>query len=177
MYLRYKNNSIRLVIRFIEHNCIDRPGAFLNWFKYILRRCRCCINNERMYGMYLSVVAWNNVNSLRWIQFIKMISTATREEWVFIDDVWRDVFIWSIPRVSWQVRVLSIINHLYVYGFRSTIEATDNLNSNLVIFLRVGAFEQLFGPGRGASEQTKFSKNSNVRGGLPRGMLKLWLVH
>ena len=32
-----------------------------------------------------------------------------------------------------------------------------------------GAFEQLFGPGRGEFEQ-KFSKKSNVRGG---GMLKL----
>ena len=35
-------------------------------------------------------------------------------------------------------------------------------NSNLVIFPRVGAFEQLFGPGREESEQ-KFSKNSNAQ--------------
>ena len=42
-----------------------------------------------------------------------------------------------------------------------------------VIFPRVGAFEQLFGPGRGEFEQ-KFSKNSNARG-VSRGesMLKL----
>ena len=38
-----------------------------------------------------------------------------------------------------------------------------SLNSNLVIFPRVGAFEQLFGPGRGEFEQ-KFFKNSNARG-------------
>ena len=44
------------------------------------------------------------------------------------------------------------------------------------MFPRVGAFEQLFGPGRGEFEQ-KFSNNSNARG-LPAGgggggMLKL----
>ena len=46
-----------------------------------------------------------------------------------------------------------------------------SLNSNLVIFPRVGEFEQLFGPGRGEFEQ-KFSKNSNARGvarGVARG--------
>ena len=41
------------------------------------------------------------------------------------------------------------------------------LKSNLVIFPRVEAFEQLFGPGRGEFEQ-KFSKNSNARG-IARG--------
>ena len=35
-----------------------------------------------------------------------------------------------------------------------------------------GAFEQLFGLGRGEFEQ-KFFKNSNARGGCPGGMLKL----
>ena len=42
----------------------------------------------------------------------------------------------------------------------SLIEATEKLKSNLVIFLGVGAFEQLFGPVRGEFEQT-FSKNPN----------------
>ena len=36
--------------------------------------------------------------------------------------------------------------------------------------MRVGAFEQLYGPGRGEFAQ-KFSKNSNAQAG---GMLKLW---
>ena len=36
------------------------------------------------------------------------------------------------------------------------------LNSNPVISSKVGAFEQLFGPGRGELEQ-KLSKNSNAR--------------
>ena len=44
---------------------------------------------------------------------------------------------------------------------------SEKLNSNLVIFPRVGAFEQLFGPGRGKFEQ-KFSKNSNA-GEVARG--------
>ena len=67
-----------------------------------------------------------------------------------------------------------LINHVYMYSFRSTIEATEKLNSNLVIFRGVGAFEQLLGPVRGEFEQ-KFSKNSNAGGGVARGegMLKL----
>ena len=36
----------------------------------------------------------------------------------------------------------------------------------------MGAFEQLFSPGRGEFEQ-RFSKNANARGGYPGGMLKL----
>ena len=47
------------------------------------------------------------------------------------------------------------------------------LNSILVIFPRVGAFEQLFGPGRGEFKE-KFSRNSNARGvARGGGMLKL----
>ena len=42
-------------------------------------------------------------------------------------------------------------------------EATEKLNSNLVILPGVGAFEQLFGTVRGEFEQ-KFSRNSNARG-------------
>ena len=42
---------------------------------------------------------------------------------------------------------------------------TKGLHSNLVIFPRVGAFEQLFGPGREEFEQ-KFSK-IQMPGGLP----------
>ena len=38
--------------------------------------------------------------------------------------------------------------------------------------VRMGAFEQLFSPGRGEFEQ-KFSKNSNARGVARGGMLKL----
>ena len=55
------------------------------------------------------------------------------------------------------------INHVYIHSFRSIIEATQKLTSNLVIFPGVEAFEQLFGPVRGGFEQ-KFSKNSNARG-------------
>ena len=51
-------------------------------------------------------------------------------------------------------------------------EANQKFNSNLVIFPEVGAFEQLFGPGRGAFEQ-KVSKNSNARGIAQGRMLKL----
>ena len=50
-----------------------------------------------------------------------------------------------------------------MYSLRSIIEATEKLNSNLVIFLGVGAFEQLFGPVWGKFEQ-EFSENSNARG-------------
>ena len=61
-----------------------------------------------------------------------------------------------------------LINHVYMHSFRSIIEATENLNSNLVIFPEVGAFEQLFGPVRGEFKQT-FFKNSNAWGGCPGG--------
>ena len=70
-------------------------------------------------------------------------------------------------------------NNLYlslnIHSFRSTIEGTENSIKtvlNLVSFLGVGAFEQLFGPGRGGFKQ-KFSKNSNARGVARGGMLKL----
>ena len=36
-----------------------------------------------------------------------------------------------------------------MHSFRRILEATEMLNSNVVIFLGVGAFEQLFGPVRG----------------------------
>ena len=58
-----------------------------------------------------------------------------------------------------------LLNHVYVHSFR----AFDHLE-----WTYDGAFEQLFGLGRGEFEQ-KFSKNSNARG----GMLKLrfdWYV-
>ena len=61
-----------------------------------------------------------------------------------------------------------LINHIYMHSFRSIIEATENLNSNLVIFPEVGAFEQLFGPVRGEFEKT-FFKNSNAWGVDPWG--------
>ena len=60
---------------------------------------------------------------------------------------------------------------MYIQSFRSIIEATENLNSNLVIFQGVGTFKQLFSPGRRGFEQ-KFSKNSNPQG-VAGGMLKL----
>ena len=50
-----------------------------------------------------------------------------------------------------------------MYSLRSIIEATEKLNSNLVIFSGVEAFEQLFGSVWGEFEQ-EFSKNSNARG-------------
>ena len=42
-----------------------------------------------------------------------------------------------------------LINHVNMHSRRSIIETTEKLNSNLVIFPGVGAFEQLFGPVRG----------------------------
>ena len=48
-------------------------------------------------------------------------------------------------------------------SFRSIIEATEKLKSNLVILSWVGAFEQLFDPAKGEFKK-KFSKNSNARG-------------
>ena len=56
----------------------------------------------------------------------------------------------------------------------SRLKLLKSQNSNLVIFLRVGAFEQLFSPGRGGFEQT-FSKNLMPGGclGGGGGMLKL----
>ena len=61
------------------------------------------------------------------------------------------------------------------------LRVSEYWNSNLVIFPGVGAFEQLFGLGRGDFEQ-KFSKNSNARGvarGVVRGDVEasIWLVH
>ena len=56
-----------------------------------------------------------------------------------------------------------LINHVYMHSFRSIIEATEKLKSNLIIFAGVGAFEQLFGPVRGEFEQ-RFSKKLNARG-------------
>ena len=44
-------------------------------------------------------------------------------------------------------------------------------------FPGVGAFEQLFGPGRGEFEH-QFSKNSNARGGGGGGVdASIWMVH
>ena len=50
---------------------------------------------------------------------------------------------------------------------------SEKLNSNLVIFPRVGAFEQLFGPGRG--NLNKNSPKIQMPRGLPGewGMLKI----
>ena len=57
-----------------------------------------------------------------------------------------------------------LINHVYTYtASEASQKLLKSLNSNLVIFPRVGAFEQLFGPGRVEFEQ-KFFKNSNARG-------------
>ena len=70
-----------------------------------------------------------------------------------------------------------VINHVYMHSCRSTIEATEKLNSNLVILPGVGAFEQLFGTVRGEFEQ-KFSRNSNARGVAREDIeASIWLVH
>ena len=101
-----------------------------------------------MNGMCSSVVAWNNVKPAMMSVYKNDFGHYSWSNSEFINDVWLDVFILNLPRISWHVRVLSIINHVYMHSFRSAIEATEKLNSNLVIFLGVGAFEQLFGPGR-----------------------------
>ena len=64
-----------------------------------------------------------------------------------------------MPRFLWHVRVLSNTSCLHT--------CKQLQKRNLVIFLGVGAFEQLFDPGRRAFER-KFSKNSNARR-LPGG--------
>ena len=131
------------------NNCFGRAGVFMNICKYILRPCICrCINNEM--NVRNGVVAWNNVQPT-------MNSWSNSE---FIDDVWLDVFIW----IWWHVRMLSIISHVYNYtASEAQYKLLKSWKSNLVIFLGVGAFEQLFGPGRWGFEE-KFSKNSNARG-------------
>ena len=68
---------------------------------------------------------------------------------------------------------------MFTYSFRSLIKATEKFPGGGVFdhleWTYDGAFEQLFGLGRGEVEQ-KFSKNSNARGVAPGGggMLKLW---
>ena len=58
-----------------------------------------------------------------------------------------------------------LINQVNMYSLRSIIKATEKLNSNLVIFPGMGAFEQLFGPVRG-----DLNKNlPKMPGGLPGG--------
>ena len=42
-------------------------------------------------------------------------------------------------------------------------------HNNLVIFPRVGAFEQLFGPGRGVGDLNKTFPKIHMPGGLPGG--------
>ena len=78
----------------------------------------------------------------------------------------------------WHVRVLSldILNLVYIHSFRS-IKKLPKSFSGLGAFDHLewthdGAFEQLFGLGRGEFEQ-KFSTNSNARGVAREGMLKL----
>ena len=69
----------------------------------------------------------------------------------------------------WHVRVLSpdLLNHVYIHSFRSIIKATEKFPGvgafDHLEWTYDGAFEQLFGLGRGEFEQ-KFSKNSNARG-------------
>ena len=64
-----------------------------------------------------------------------------------------------------------LINHVYIHSFRSIIKATGKFPGvgafDHLEWTYDGAFEQLFGLGRGEFEQ-KFSKNSNARG-LPGG--------
>ena len=76
-----------------------------------------------------------------------------------------------------------LLNHIYIHSFRSIIKATvpksfpgvgafDHLE-----WTYDGAFEQLFGLGRGEFEQN-FSKTSNARG-VAAGDVEatIWLVH
>ena len=70
----------------------------------------------------------------------------------------------------WHVRVLSpdLLNHVYIHSFQSIIKKLPKIFPGVGAFDHLewtydGAFEQLFGLGRGEFEQ-KFSKNSNVRG-------------
>ena len=121
---------------------------------------------EWMYRMYLSVVAWNKIkptiNSVN-KNDLGHYSWSNSE---FIDDhVWLNVFIWNMPRMSWYVRVLSIINHVYIHSIRSTTEATEKLKQSSGNFPVGGGIWTAIRPrmGGGGFEQN-FSKNSNAQG-------------
>ena len=115
-----------------------------------------------MYGMYLSVVAWNGVKPTINSGHKNDLGRYSWSNSESIDDVWLNVFI----------RVLSIINHVYIHSFRNTIEATEKFNSNLVIFPGGGGIWTAFRLGEGGLEQN-FSK-IQMPGEFPgQGMLKL----
>ena len=69
-----------------------------------------------------------------------------------------------------------LLNHVYIHSLRSVIEATESFPGvgafDHLEWTYNGAFEQLFGLGRGEFEQ-KFSKNSNARRVARGGMFKL----
>ena len=78
---------------------------------------------------------------------------------------------------------LYYLNHVYIHSFWSIIKTTEKFPGvgafDHLEWTYDGAYEQLFGLGRGEFEQ-KFSKNSNARG-VPGGwMLKLrfdWYIN
>ena len=128
---------------------------------------------EWMYGMYLSTmnsVYKNDLGRYSW----------SRIE--FINDVWLDVFIWSIPRILWQVRVLSIMNHFCIHSFRSTTD-WSYWKVKTVIWLFSwgwGHFNSFSSPRREGFEQ-KFFKNWmswGLPGGVGGGNVEplIWLV-
>ena len=47
-------------MRFLEVNCFDLPGVFMNILIHFAMHNRC-INNGRMYEMFLSVMTMNSV--------------------------------------------------------------------------------------------------------------------
>ena len=122
--------------------------------------------------LYLSVFAWNSVKPTMNSDYKNDLGRYSWRNSESIDDVSLDVLILNMPRISWHVRVLSIINHVYIHSFRNTIEATEKFNSNLVIFPGGGGIWTAFRLGEGGLEQN-FSK-IQMPGEFPgQGMLKL----
>ena len=104
-----QNRSQLLWLPYLQH--CDQVYFWI--FKYTLRRCICrCINiMEWMYGMYLTAVAWNNIKPTMNSVCKHDLGRYSWSNSDFIDDVSLDVFIWNMPRILCQGRVLSIINH------------------------------------------------------------------
>ena len=69
-----------------------------------------------------------------------------------------------------------VLNHVYIHSFRSIIKATEKFPGvgafDHLEWIYDGAFEQLFGLGRGEFEQ-KFCKKYKCPGVARGGMLKL----
>ena len=71
-----------------------------------------------------------------------------------------------MPRISRHVKVLSIINHVYIHSFRSTKEATEKLKQLSGNFPRGGGIRTAFRPREGGDLNKNFPK-IQMPGGLP----------